>query len=215
MLSKFFKITVQNLDDFIMESKHPITATVKSPSKSAHLRPGNGFSLKEIKQAGKTVKLLLDLNIKVDYFRKSVNPINVEKLKSVEISKKKGKKREPFVKKERKRTPFKAKIEKPKIKKVAKPKVTPKKTVPKTKKKEKVKLAKIEKLAKEPSEPTGPQLTDLSGLGATTAKKFIEIGVNNVEDLVKENPDEIVALIKGVSLERLKKWIEEGKEMVK
>lgn len=198
-----------------MESNQPITASVKSPSKDAHLRLGNGFSLGEIKQGGKTVKLLQDLNIKVDYFRKSVNPINIEKIKLIEIQKKKGKKREPFVKKEKKKTPFRPITEKPKIKKVVKPKALPAKPIPKPKKKEKLKPIKAGKLEKVPSEPAGIQLTELSGLGAATANKLLEIGVSNVEDLVKENPDEIAALIKGVSLERLKKWIEEGKELIK
>lgn len=198
-----------------MESKQPITASVKSPSKDAHLRLGNGFSLGEIKQAGKTVKLMQDLSIKIDYFRKSVNPINVEKIKSIKIQTKKGKKRESFIKKEKKKTPFKPKTEKPKIKRVVKPKAPPTKSAPRPKKKEKIKPIKVEKLEKVPTEPTGIKLTDLSGLGAATAKKFIEIGINNVEDLVKEDPNEIAALIKGVSLERLKNWIEEGKELTK
>lgn len=195
-----------------MESKQKLIAVVKSPSKDAHLREGEGFSLNEIKQAGKTVKLLEDLNIKIDYFRKSVHNENIEKLKSIEVPKKKGKKREPFVKKEKKKTPFKPKIEKLKVKRVVKPKVTPAKPVPKPIKKEKVKPAKIEKVK---VEPVGIPLTNLSGLGAATAKKFVELGVNTIEELIKENPEELAALIKGVSLDRLKKWIDEGKELIK
>ena len=195
-----------------MESKQKLIAVVKSPSKDAHLREGEGFSLNEIKQAGKTVKLLEDLNIKIDYFRKSVHNENIEKLKSIEVPKKKGKKREPFVKKEKKKTPFKPKIEKLKVKRVVKPKVTPAKPVPKPIKKEKVKPAKIEKVK---VEPVGIPLTNLSGLGAATAKKFVELGVNTIEELIKENPEELAALIKGVSLDRLQKWIDEGKELIK
>jgi hypothetical protein len=52
-------------------------------------------------------------------------------------------------------------------------------------------------------------------LGAATAKKFIELGVDTVETLCKEDPEELAQLIKGVSAERLKKWIEEGKEIIK
>lgn len=195
-----------------METKQNFIAIVKSPSKDAHLRVGKGFSLNEIMQAGKTVKLLEDLNIKIDYLRNSVYNENVEKLKLIEVPKKKGKKREPFVKKEKKRTPFKPKVEKPKIKRVVKPKARPAKPVPKPKKKEKIKPVKIEKV---PIPPSGTPLTDLPGLGTAIAKKFIELGVNNIEDLIKENPEEIVALIKGVSLERLIKWINEGKEIIK
>ncbi len=195
-----------------MESKQKLIAVVKSPSKDAHLREGEGFSLKEIKQAGKTVKLLEDLNIKIDYFRKSVYNENIEKLKSIEAPKKKGKKRKSFVKKEKKRTPFKPKVEKPKVKRVVKPKVTPIKPIPKPKKKEKVKPVKIEKVK---VKAAGTPLTELSGLGATTAKKFIELGVNNIEELCKENPEELASLITGVSLQRLQKWVDEGKELIK
>jgi predicted flap endonuclease-1-like 5' DNA nuclease len=191
-----------------------ITAVVKSPSKDAHLREGNGYSLNEIKQAGRTVNLLKELDIKIDYFRASVHSENVEKLKSIEVPKKKGKKRQPFVKKEKKKTPFKPKTEKKIMKKPVKPKAAPAKPTPPPKKKEKVKPIKVEKLQKIPK-PTGAPLTNLSGLGATTAKKFIELGVNNIEDLVKENPEELAQLIKGVSLDRLSKWIEEGKELLK
>ncbi|MFW9874446.1 MAG: helix-hairpin-helix domain-containing protein, partial [Candidatus Thorarchaeota archaeon] len=57
--------------------------------------------------------------------------------------------------------------------------------------------------------------TDLPGLGTATAKKFSELGVNTIEDLCEESPDELSALIKGVSADRLKVWIEEGKKMIK
>ncbi|MFX1353945.1 MAG: helix-hairpin-helix domain-containing protein, partial [Promethearchaeota archaeon] len=60
----------------------------------------------------------------------------------------------------------------------------------------------------------GIPLTALSGLGPSTEKKFIELGVNSVEDLIKENPEELSVLIKGVSEERIQKWIEEGKSLI-
>jgi predicted flap endonuclease-1-like 5' DNA nuclease len=183
-----------------METRQKIIANVKSPAKDAHLREGNGFSLNEINQSGKSINLLKELNIKIDYFRKSAHPENIEKLKSIEVPKKKGKKREPFVKKEKKKTPFKPKTEKKVIKKPSKPK-----------KKEKVKPIKLEAIQK----PTGTPLTELDGLGAKTAKKFFELGVNNIEELVKENPDELGTLIQGVSTKRLIKWIKEGKELLK
>jgi len=191
-----------------MESKQKHIAIVKSPAKDAHLREGKGFSLKEIKESGKTIDLLEQLNIKIDYFRKSSYQENIEKLKSIEFPKKKGKKREPFVKKEKKRTPFKPKLEKAKVKRVIKPKAPPKKPVMK----EKPKPIKKEKVI---VEAKGTPLTQLTGLGTATAKKFIELGVNNVEELSKENPEELAALIKGVSEERLKKWIEEAIELIK
>ena len=65
-----------------------------------------------------------------------------------------------------------------------------------------------------PSPVTGIPLTELSGLGAATAKKFIELGVTDVEALCKEQPEELALLIKGVSVDRLKKWIEEGKGLI-
>ena len=77
-----------------METKEKLIAIVKSPSKDAHLRTGKGFSLNEIRQAGKTVKFLEDLNIRIDYFRNSVYSENIEKLKSIEVPKKKDKKHE-------------------------------------------------------------------------------------------------------------------------
>jgi predicted flap endonuclease-1-like 5' DNA nuclease len=197
-----------------METKQKIIANVKSPSKDAHIREGTGFSFSEIKQAGKNLAILKELNIKIDYFRKSTHQENIDKLKTLEIPKKKVKKKEPFVKKEKKRTEFKPKTGKKAVKKPIKPKETLAKPTPKPKKKEKVKAIKEEKLEKIP-EPTGIPLTDLSGLGAATAKKFIELGVNTVEDLVKENADELASIITGVSLERLIKWIEEGKTLLK
>ncbi len=202
-----------------MEKELSSVAIVKSPTKGVNMREGNGFSLKEIKEAGKTIELLKKLNIKVDYFRKSSRSENIEKLKSLEIPKVEKKKKKPFVMKEKKRTPFKpklekpkSKIQKPKTKKPVKKEVKPTPEKPKPKKKEKIEIVKLEKI---PDETTGTPLTELSGLGSATAKKFIEIGVSNVEDLLKENPDEIAALVKGVSLKRLKNWIEEGKELIK
>jgi predicted flap endonuclease-1-like 5' DNA nuclease len=197
-----------------METKQEIIAEVRSPSKDAHKRDGTGFSLSEIKQAGKNVDILKQMNVKIDYFRKSTHPENVEKLKTIEIPKKKQKKKDPFVKKEKKRTEYKPKAEKKIVKKPVKPKKIPVKPSPKPKKKEKVKPIKVEKLEKIPK-PAGTPLTDLSGLGAATAKKFFELGVNTIEELVKENPDELAGLIKGVSSERLIKWIEEGKALRK
>ncbi len=193
----------------------PITI-VKSPAKDVHKRKGTGFSLKEIEDAGKTPDQLRKLNIKIDYFRKSAQLENIETLKSLKTPKLEKKKKKPFVLKEKKKTPFKPKVEKikPKAKKPVeeKPKTAPTKPVPKPKKKEKVKTAKLKEIS---TKPAGTPLTELSGLGGATANKFFELGVNNVEDLCKEKPEELAALIKGVSLDRLKKWIDEGKELMK
>ncbi|MFX1329486.1 MAG: helix-hairpin-helix domain-containing protein [Promethearchaeota archaeon] len=199
-----------------MEKKLALIAIVKSPAKNAYLRRGNGFSLKEIEEAGKTIEILKRMDIKIDYFRKSSHPENIKQLKALEIPKIEKKKKKPYIKKEKKRTPFKPIEErvKRKPKKVVKekPKVTPTKPKPKVIKKEKVKPVKLEKI---PVKAEGIPLTELPGLGAATAKKFIELGVNTVEDLCKESPEELSTLIKGVSLDRMKKWIEEGKELLK
>lgn len=196
-----------------MEIKPKYIAMVKTPAKDAHLREGNGFSLKEIEESGKNIALLKQLNIKIDYFRKSSYQENIKKLNSIELPKKKGKKREPFVKKEKKRTPFKPEAEKVKVKRPKKPKAPPKKPTMK----EKPKTIKEEKVKKEKVivEVKGTPLTELSGLGTTTAEKFIELGVNNLEELCKENAEELALLIKGVSEERLKKWIDDAKELIK
>jgi len=199
-----------------MGNKSELTAYVKSPSRESFLRKGHGYSLKEIKDAGREISQLKELNIKIDYFRRSSYPENIEKLKTLKISEKKEKKREPFVKKDKKTTPFKPKKEESK----AKPKQViekgPKKPTVKKKtgvvKKEKIKPVKKEKVK---IEEVGTPLTELSGLGAATAKKFAELGVGSVEELSKEVPEELASLVTGVSAERITKWIEEGKELVK
>ena len=197
-----------------MESKQKITAYVKSPAKDAHIREGKGFSLSEIREAGKRIESLRTLKINIDYFRKSTHPENVEKLKSIKETDKKRKKKRTFIKKEKKRTAFKPKTEEPTVTiEEVKEETLVKKGVKAKKKpvkKEKPKVAKIEK-----EEKTGIPLIDLKGLGATTAKKFADLGVNTVEDLCKEKPEELAPLIKGVSVEKLKKYIEEGKELLK
>ncbi|MHA1914136.1 MAG: helix-hairpin-helix domain-containing protein [Promethearchaeota archaeon] len=199
-----------------MENKIELSATVKSPSKSSHLRNSRGFSLKEIKEAGKDVNLLKSLNINIDYMRKSSYPENIDALKKIKVEKKKSEKKKQYTPKEKQRTAFKPKKEKSKVelkKPVAKLiQKQPVKEKGKPTKKEKAKAKKIDK-AKE--EVTGCALTELSGLGAATAKKLIELGVDTVETLCEEDPEELSQLIKGVSAERLKKWIEEGNELVK
>ncbi len=201
-----------------MENKQKQIAVVKSPNKDAHARKGHGFSLEEIKQAGISIDTMRKSKIRIDYFRKSANPDNIKTLKSLEIPSSGKKKKKPFVKKEKKRTPYKPKGEKKK----AKPKISPTKPTPKPIKKEKVKPTKkekvippkVEKIKKLPIETTGKPLTEIPGLGAATAKKFNELGVDCIEALCEENPEELAPLVKGVSVERLKKWIDEGKELI-
>ncbi|MFX0048961.1 MAG: helix-hairpin-helix domain-containing protein [Candidatus Hermodarchaeota archaeon] len=199
-----------------MENNKNVVAMTISPTKDAHTRKGKGFSLLEIKEAGKTVELLRDLNVNIDFFRKSKHKINIEELKKLKPVSRKSKKKKPYVFKEKKRTPFEPKVEKPKkvpikVQKAAKELKAIKK-VPSTKK---------EKVRKEPK-PTKKELmtaettklTSLSGLGPATAQKFEELGVNCVEELVNEDPAELATLIKGVSEERIANWINECKELL-
>ena len=198
------------------ETNEKFYPTIKSPSREHHIKKGTGFSLTEIKEAGKTIQSLHELNIPVDYFRKSTHKDNVEKLKKLKTEKKKSQKKKPYVFKEKKRTPFRPKKEKI-IKKTIKKRVAVKKPTPKKKpkpiKKEKIKIE-AKKVKKEKIELKGMPLTSLSGLGPATETKFHELGVNSVEDLTKEDPKELAALIKGASEERIMKWIEEGKELI-
>ncbi len=198
-----------------MESNKKIVAMVTSPAKDAHKRKAKGFSLGEIKEAGKTVELLRKLKVDIDYFRKSKHESNVEELRKLKETGKKAKKKKPFVAKEKKRTPFKPKAEKKPVKKVvaekpAKPTKTAKKaTAPK---KERVKKE-PKAIKKELPKADTTALTSLSGLGLATAKKFEDLGVSCAEELVKEDPAELAKLIKGVSEERIKNWIIECKEL--
>ena len=199
-----------------MQSNKKIVAEVISPAKDAHTRKAKGFSLGEIQEAGKTTELLKKLNINIDYFRKSKHEINIGELKKLKDTDKKVKKRRPFEAKEKKRTPFKPTVSKPEkkvIKKVVveKPAKTPKKAT--ASKKEKVKTEPKLKKKELPASGT-TKLTELSGLGPATAKKFEEIGVSCAEELVNEDPSELASLVKGVSEERIKAWIDECKELL-
>lgn len=221
---------------------------VKSPSRKTHLRKGRGFSLGEIKAAGKNVQMIKKLRVRIDFFRKSVLESNVEQLKKLKAAEKKAKKRAPFVRREKK-VRVKKKKEKKKVKPIEKVKVLPKepavkatpiakqKVKPRVKTKEapevieqveKVIVEKVPPIEKETlkkkekpkkkekvkKEEEGTSLTKLSGLGAASEKKFKEVGVNNIEELLTENPEELAMLISGISAERIKKWIDEGKELL-
>jgi len=199
-----------------MESNKKIVAMVISPAKDAHKRKAKGFSLGEIQEAGKTIELLRKLNIDIDYFRRSKHENNIEELRKLKDTGKKGKKKKPFVAKEKKRTPFKPKISKPEKKAVKK--VVAEKPVKAVKKAPAPKKERVKKepkpIKKEILKAETTKLTSLSGLGPATAKKFEELGVSCAEELVKEDPAELASLIKGVSEERIKNWISECKELL-
>lgn len=196
-----------------MESKDALKSIVKSPARDAHLKEGQGFSLLEIDASGHSLELIKKLNIKIDYFRNSSHDNNVNLLKSIKITTSKDKKREPFVQKEKKKTPFKPKTKKTQKKPTPAKKVTEKITEVKPKEKPK-KVIKEQPEKIKSIETDNIPLTTLSGLGPTTASKFNDIGVTCVEDLLKENPEELASLIKGCSEEKISKWIEEGKELI-
>lgn len=214
-------------------------AEVKSPSREGHLRDGNGFSLAEIKAAGKTIALLKELNVNIDYFRKSMHEWNIEQIKALNPPKKKLKKKRPYLPKEERikaRRKAKRKV-KPKEEMAILPEiegleivpgaVEPESIIEKKAAKTKptpVAKAKAARVAKATAKPTLTKtiiakekeipLTKLSGLGATTSKKFKELGVNSIQELLKEDAEELSMLISGVSPERIKKWIQEGKELL-
>ena len=109
-------------------------------------------------------------------------------------------KEEALIPSEQEAVPLEKEIPKEKV--IPKEKIT-KKEKKKTKKKEKEKIE--EKIT---------PLDTLSGLGAATVKKFMEVGVNSLEELIEEKPEELTLLISGVSEERIKKWIDEAKTLL-
>ena len=216
-------------------------ASVKSPARDAHLRDGKGFSLGEIKAAGHTIRAFKTLGIKIDYLRRTVHDFNVKQLKEIKLPTIKKKEKAPYKSKEERIEIRKSKIaKKPKpIKKVEivseeepieaeevaveeEPEPIPKEKVTiKTKKpvKEEIELEEVEEEEKEAVEEKeikseGLPLTELPGLGKATAKKFNDIGVNTVEELCEEDPAELATLIEVFSVERIQKWVEEGKKLL-
>lgn len=171
-------------------TKESIKAMVESPARDHHIREGKGFSIPEIEEAGKNIHLVKQHGIRIDYKRTSVHDFNVEQLKTLEPIEKEGPKRDPFEKKEKKRTPFKGK---------------------------KVTEEKIEKKEEKEAEPEVDliALTELDGLGPKTEDKFKELGINSVNDLIKEDPAELATLIYGASESSIKDWISEGKKLLK
>jgi predicted flap endonuclease-1-like 5' DNA nuclease len=195
-----------------MQKNKEMSAIVISPSRNVHFRKGRGFSLEEIHQAGRKVNELRNQNIPIDFLRKSAHKENIDVLVNLKLPKSTSKKREPFKPKEKRRTEFKPKAERTKVRKekvLAPEKVRP--VVKPAPIKETPKVAKAESTTAKGR----MALTELSGLGPTTEKKFNELGVNSIEELLLEEPSELGQLIKGCTEDRIKKWIEEGKELVK
>ena len=188
-----------------------IIATIKSPRRGVGFREGKGFSLAEIAASGKSIKQIKDLKLKIDYFRKSAHEQNIELLKAAKIIEKKGKKKKEYVPKDKRVKKAKPIIKKKIPVKVKKPSVEE----PIAEKKEKIEALPAKKPEPE-KEPIveGIPLTNLSGLGAATAKKFKDVGIENVEQLCEEVPEELAPLIPGCSEARIIKWIEEGKELL-
>lgn len=86
------------------------------------------------------------------------------------------------------------------------------------KKREKVKVeaAEVEKKVKEAervaSVEGGTPLTVLKGLGAKTAEKLKEVGIESVEDLAEEDA-EALSKATGISVSKLASWIDEAKKI--
>ncbi|MBD3215289.1 MAG: hypothetical protein GF311_21960 [Candidatus Lokiarchaeota archaeon] len=192
-----------------------VISVVQSPARDHHLRTGDGFSLGEIEKSEKTIEQLKDLGIRIDYRRQSAHEINIETLNQLELPEKKKEQRAPFVKKEKKRTPFIPLEERKKDEKLeeVEEKIEKKPEKKKVEKKPKEVKKPKEKPKKAPKEKTIP-LTKLHRLGPKTEEKFKEIGINSVNDLVKENPDEIGTLVDGCSEDSVRSWIEEGKKLL-
>jgi ribosomal protein L13E len=180
--------------------KNKVTAMVYSPARDHHLREGDGFSISEIEKSERTIEELKRLNIKIDYNRRSSHPFNIEKLNTLDVPEVKYKSREPFVKKEKKRTPF------------IPQEIEEKEELPPKVKEEKEEIPKAEEV-KEEGELI--PLNELDGVGPATEEKFKQLGINSVQDLIKENPKELGMLIKGVSKNSVSEWIKQGKKLLK
>lgn len=187
-------------------TEEEIMPKVKSPSRMVHTKEGKGFSLPEIKEAGKSVQLLKQLGIPIDFFRRSSHAWNVDQLKDLKAPKTKKKKKREWVPAEHK--------PKPKPKPQREPLAFKKEEKVEEKKKPKKKAPKKKEKKEAVPESEKIPLTELMGLGPATADKFKELGVDSVQELMKEDPAELGTLIKGCSEERIRGWIDEGKELI-
>ncbi|NOZ76974.1 MAG: hypothetical protein GXO65_04715 [Euryarchaeota archaeon] len=128
-------------------------------------RPGRGFSIGELTQAGLTRRQVKALALRVDRRRRSVHQVNVDALKEMA----KGVKAPP-----RKKKPGKAKAAKPAPKKQ---KATPLKAIPGLGPKREEQLASAgvksveDLLARDPAE-----VSEASGIPKATVEKFIKEG---------------------------------------
>ena len=139
----------------------------------------------------------------------------IDMLKKIKTPETKGPKREAFVKKEKKKAAFKPKLIDKKVKKTTpKPKAPVNKTAPAKPKEQPVIKEKAPKKEKVKVEKKGMPLNVLTGLGITTAKKFETVGINSVEELIVETPEEIAKMIKGASEAKIITWINEGKKLL-
>ncbi len=53
---------------------------------------------------------------------------------------------------------------------------------------------------------TGSELESLDGIGAKTAAKLLEAGVEDIEDLTGSDPDSLAEAVDGVSADRIRSW---------
>ncbi|MFX0096949.1 MAG: ribosomal protein L13e [Candidatus Hodarchaeota archaeon] len=207
---------------------------VKPPRNRVGERLGRGFSLIELEKADVTVNEAKWMLIPIDRRRKTINEVNVRRLKEylksikevleTEARKKIEKpKPEPKPKlkkkpKEVKKVKKKEKVKKPEKKPTKKPEKKPTKKPEKkpTKKKPRKEEARIKETIgeKEIEAEAIEELTILKGLGTSIAKKLTDFGILSLEDLVNMDMD-IIAEETGISAERLKEWAKEAKGYLK
>ncbi|MHA1606027.1 MAG: ribosomal protein L13e [Candidatus Freyarchaeota archaeon] len=166
-----------------------LKAMVRPPRQPQRLREGRGFSIAELKEAGLTLHDAKQVGIRVDVRRKTVHMENVKALKDFMKKLVKGK--------AARRKAVKEKEVKKAIEKVEEVEGTEKKVM-------------VEGEVK----PGKTPLTILKGLGAKTAQKFAEVGIESVEELAEEDA-ELLSEALGIKKERVASWIDEAKDIVK
>ncbi|MGD2250289.1 MAG: ribosomal protein L13e [Candidatus Methanofastidiosia archaeon] len=179
------------------------------------LRPGRGFSLSEVEEAGFNVNQVRKLGVYVDPRRRTQHDFNVENLKTLIEERQKeleAEKEKLEIEKEKPKKP-KEKKEKKKKEKPKKPKEKKEKEKPK-KPKEKEEKEKPKK-PKEPKEKPAKKeaktlLTEVKGIGKKRADAFKAAGITYAEDLAEVDTTELAEKTKFSEdyIEKLKKRAE-------
>ena len=64
-----------------------------------------------------------------------------------------------------------------------------------------------------PPPPPDPELTDIDGIGAKTAAKLADLGIDSLRGLVRANTQEVADALEGVSTETVSKWQAAAEEL--